>query len=166
MLSLREVNSEDHEWLVELHNDPAVLINLTNPLPITLESHLAWWNSLNFQKEKRYIFADEEKRIGFAKIYSIDFINKNCVLGADIHRDYRGKGYAKELWNLMLKKCFEDLRLHRVSLTTASYNSIAQKVYKSLGFKEEGRQIDALYRDGQYYDCICMCLLKKDWKIK
>jgi diamine N-acetyltransferase len=161
---LREVNSEDHEWLVELHNDPAVLVNLTNPHPITIESHTAWWNSLNFNKEKRYIFCSEQNRIGFTKFYSIDSNNNNCILGADIHKDYRGKGYAKIMWQLMLKKCFEELDLHRVSLTTASYNLIAQKVYKTLGFKEEGRQIDALYRDGKYFDCICMYLLKEDWR--
>jgi RimJ/RimL family protein N-acetyltransferase len=162
---LREVNENDHKWLVELHNDPEVLKNLTNPSPITLESHLKWWNSLNHEKEKRYIFCDNETRIGFCKIYQIDQVNKNCVLGADIHKQHRGKGFAKQMWQLMLQKCFDELNLHRVSLTTASYNLIGQKVYSGLGFKEEGRHIQSLYRNGEYHDCICMYLLEKDWRI-
>ena len=104
---LREVNENDHEWLIELHNDPEVLKNLTNPSPITLESHLKWWNSLNREKEKRYIFCDNETRIGFCKIYQVDQVNKNCVLGADIHKQHRGKGFAKQMWQLMLQKCFD-----------------------------------------------------------
>ncbi len=165
-LSLREVCDDDHLWLVELHNDPEVLKNLTNPQPITLESHLNWWNSLNKEKEKRYVFCVNEEKVGFCKIYSIDRNNKNCLLGADIHKDYRGKGLAKHMWQLMLHVCFNELSLHRVSLTTASYNLIGQRVYKNLGFKEEGRQIESLYREEKYHDSICMYLLKQDWNNK
>jgi RimJ/RimL family protein N-acetyltransferase len=161
--SLKDVREQDHEWLVELHNDPDVLKNLTNPEPITLDSHMRWWNSLNRNKEKRHIFYVDDNRVGFTKIYSIDTINKNCVLGADIHKDYRGKGFAKHMWNLLVDECFSNLGLHRVSLTTACYNDIAQKVYKNLGFKEEGRNVESLYRGEKFYDCVCMYLLKTDW---
>jgi RimJ/RimL family protein N-acetyltransferase len=70
------------------------------------------------------------------------------------------------MWQLMLHVCFNELSLHRVSLTTASYNLIGQRVYKNLGFKEEGRQIESLYREEKYHDSICMYLLKQDWNNK
>ena len=152
--------------LIDPQTNPEVLKNLTNPQPITLESHLNWWNSLNKEKEKRYVFCVNEEKVGFCKIYSIDRNNKNCLLGADIHKDYRGKGLAKHMWQLMLHVCFNELSLHRVSLTTASYNLIGQRVYKNLGFKEEGRQIESLYREEKYHDSICMYLLKQDWNNK
>ena len=105
----------------------------------------------------------DDVKVGFAKIYCIDVVNKNCVLGADIHKSYRGKGLAKHLWKLLVDECFQNLKMHRVSLTTASYNEIAQKVYKNIGFKEEGRQVQCLYRDDSFYDCICMYMLRPDW---
>jgi|SRR5581483_397299 len=163
--SLRNVLDNDHEWLVGLHNDEEVLHNLTDPRPITLESHLQWWRSLDSNKQIRKVFCFDGTRAGFTKFYAIDQPNKNCVLGADLHRDFRGKGLAKHMWTLMCRFCFEDLGLHRVSLTTASYNQRAQHVYRALGFSEEGRLIESLYRNGEYHDQICMYLLKDSWHI-
>lgn len=161
--TLRKVQEDDHAWLVDLHNDPEVLRNLTNPRTITLEDHMRWWRNIEKDPAQlREIFEVDGERVGFTKFYNIDFANLNCSLGADIERTHRRKGYAKEMWRLMLRKCFDEMRLHRVSLTTASYNVIAQKTYVGLGFAEEGRMIDSLYRDGRFYDQICMYLLSTD----
>jgi len=157
--SLREVRDDDHAWLVELHNDPEVLYNLTDPRPITLESHLQWWKSLNHNSQIRKIFCVDHQPAGFAKFYNVDRTNRNCVLGADLHHHFRGRGLARHMWTLMLRFCFEDLNLHRVSLTTAEYNARARHVYSSLGFREEGRMVASLYRGSKYYDQICMYLL-------
>lgn len=154
----------DHEFLAQLHNDPLVLRNITNPEKITLESHLSWWNSLNFERERRFIFKVDDQNAGFVKFYQIDKINKNCVLGADLHIDFRGKGLSKHMWTMMLEYCFQNLQMHRVSLTTASFNLIAQNVYKGLGFKEEGRKIQSMLRDESFNDEICMYMLKEMWK--
>jgi RimJ/RimL family protein N-acetyltransferase len=163
-MCLRDVQDDDHQFLVDLHNDPVVLRNLTNPNPISLNDHLAWWESVRFNPhEKRLVFTVDRKRVGFTKFYQIDFINQNCVLGADIHRDHRGKGLAKHMWSEMLSYCFESLQLHRVSLMTAEYNVIGQHVYQKLGFKEEGRLKETLYRDGTYHDGICMYMLRDDY---
>ena len=163
-LELEEaITFEDHMWLVELHNDPFVLKNITNPMPVSIDQHMSWYKNLNWQKEQRFIFYVDGVRAGFTKFYQIDRPNMNCVLGADLHKDFRGKGLAKSMWQLMLKKCFDELKLHRVSLTTASFNEIAQKVYVGLGFVEEGRKVESLYRDGVYFDEICMFLLYSSW---
>lgn len=162
---LRNINADDHEWLVELHNDPQVLVNLTHSHEITLDMHMKWWSSISKNdKEERLIFCVDGNRAGLTKFYNIDAHNRNCVLGADLHKDYRGKGLAKHMWSLMLDRCFQYYRLHRVSLTTAAYNDIAQKVYTSLGFQIEGRLKDSLFRDNQYHDQICMYMIHQDWQ--
>lgn len=163
-MMLREVNHGDHEWLLSLHNDAEVLRNLTDPTPVTLQQHLNWWSRTeSSERERRLVFEVNNAPVGFTKFYNIDFVNKNCVLGADIHKDFRGKGFAKFMWSEMLKQCFQTWRLHRVSLSTAEYNVVGRHVYKNLGFKEEGRLSQSLYRDGKYYDQICMCLFQHEW---
>jgi len=173
-MRLRCVYPEDHEWLVELHNDPVVLHNLTDPRPITLESHMKWWSTIEKNpKEDRLIFVKDSvdgnmgTPVGFAKFYSIDTYNGTCVLGADIHKDFRGQGLAKYMWSRMLDYAFGSygLMLQRASLTTATYNVIGQKVYNHIGFKEEGRLVHSLMRDGKYYDQICMYALRSDWHL-
>ena len=166
-LWLRPVEDSDHEWLVELHNDPVVLHNMTHPQPITMAHHLAWWEKIRHDhRQLRLIFVMDGKRVGFTKFYGIDRANQNCVLGADIHGDFRGQGLAKVMWSLMLRKCFDELGLHRVSLTTAEYNTVGRRVYEGLGFKDEGRLVQSLFRDGKFHDQILMYLLREDWKTR
>lgn len=160
---LKNVTDDDHEWLCNLHNDPIVLRNVTDPSIITLESHMNWWNSRG-SSEQYKIFAVDEKRVGFAKFRPIDNQNRNVVLGADIHKDHRGKGYAKHMWSMMLDECFNELGMHRASLVTAAYNERGIHIYKKIGFKEEGRSVDLLYRDGEYHDVICMYVLEHEWR--
>lgn len=166
--SLRDPDTlGDHKWLVELHNDPTTLLHVTNPKPVTLMEHLVWWRDFidNNPKEQRFIFCVDDVNVGFTKFYKIDRENRCCVLGADIHPNFRGQGYAKHMWALMLDHCFDTLDLHRVGLTTATYNKIGQKVYHRLGFFEEGRHVQSLYRDGEFHDEICMYMLRTDWLI-
>ena len=163
-MQLRAPLPDDHRWLVDLHNDPEVLRNLTHPEPITMEQHLAWWESTRINpKQLRLVFTVEGERVGFTKFYDIDRTNHNCALGADIHKDHRGKGYAKSMWAMMLNVSFMALQMHRVSLTTATYNNIGQRVYRGLGFQEEGRLTQSLFRDGVFHDQICMYMLREDW---
>lgn len=163
-MQLRAPADGDHPWLVALHNDPEVLRNLTDPRPITLEQHLGWWYGIRIDpKQLRLVFTVDGDPVGFTKFYNIDRVNNNCVLGADIHKNHRGRGLARLMWAMMLNVSFMSLNLKRVSLTTADYNVIAQRVYNGLGFKEEGRQVKSLHRDGQYHDQICMYMLDEDW---
>lgn len=165
---LEDVRDEHHEWLCNLHNDPEVLRNLTHPSPITLDQHLEWWRQTSTDpRQERFIFGVHTltgvKPLGFTKFYDIDHVNKNCVLGADIVNEERGKGYAKHMWQLMLQHCFVHLDMHRVSLTTAAFNNVGQRVYRGIGFREEGRKVQSLLRDGVFHDQIAMYMLKDDW---
>jgi RimJ/RimL family protein N-acetyltransferase len=122
---------------------------------------MEWWSKIQLSKtEERFIFCVDGERAGIVKLYSIDHLNKNCVLGADLHKDFRGKGFARPMWNLMLQRCFEVHDLYRVSLTTAEFNTVAINLYRSLGFQEEGRLYASLLRDGIYRDQICMFKLR------
>jgi RimJ/RimL family protein N-acetyltransferase len=186
-MKLREIADSDHDFLIELHNDPAVLRNMTDPTPINPCSHYAWWDKVRHNhKMLRLIFEIHDARVGVVKVNDIDRINQCCWAGGDIHKYYRGNGYAKYMWTLLLDVCFGDitdtefgmfdhipspvssnkigrLGLHRVGLTTASYNEVGQRVYRQLGFKDEGVRHADLYRDGKFYDSICMYMLKDDW---
>lgn len=164
---LRPVRDDDHEWLVELHNDPQVLYNMTHPQPITMAHHMAWWEKISHDhRQLRMIFTVDGERVGFTKFYDIDRANQNCVLGADIHKSFRGRGLAKCMWALMLDKCFFELGLHRVSLTTAEYNNVGIRTYEGLGFLREGVLRESLWRADKFHDQICMYMLDLHWKYR
>lgn len=165
MFELKEITDDDHHFLVELHNDPIVLKNITHPSPVTMTEHMKWWDSIKHSSsEKRFLFVVNGERVGIAKIYAIDTENSSCVLGADIHKNFRGRGYARQLWALLLRFAFIELRLHRVGLTTAAYNKVAIRLYEKIGFQWEGLQCSSLKRDGVFHDQICMYMLNHWWK--
>ncbi len=163
-MALRCVHDDDHPWLVALHNDPTVLHNMTHPQPITMDDHMRWWKSIvDTTSQIRMIFTVNNEPVGFAKFYDVDLRNSSCLLGADIHKTFRGQGLAKPMWTLMIRYCFESLLLHRIALTVAEYNLIGLHVYEGLGFTREGHMIQSLSRDGHYFDQICMYMLQSDW---
>jgi RimJ/RimL family protein N-acetyltransferase len=162
--ALRAVRDEDHPWLVELHNDPAVLWNTRDPRPITLDAHLAWWQKICADpREERLIFTVDDAPAGIVKIYSIDAQNLHCTLGADLHRSFRGRGLAGSMWSLLLDRCFFEHGLNRVGISTMEQNAPARRVYSRLGFIEEGRIVHCHLRDGEFLDAITLYMLRKDW---
>jgi len=110
---------------------------------------------------------DSGKHIGNISLQKIDLISRNAeyaiVLG---DRDYWGKGIAKEASLLILRHGFESLNLHRIGCGTSSENIPMQKLAAKLGFNEEGRRKDALYKNGKYVDIIEYGLLRKNFKFK
>ena len=51
---------------------------------------------------------------------------------------------------------FNSLNLHRLSLVTLESNVGAQELYFKLGFKQEGILTEAILRNGNYANLICM----------
>ena len=50
-----------------------------------------------------------------------------------------------------------------MGLTTAEYNAVGRHVYGRLGFKEEGRLVKSLWRDGAFHDQVMMYMLREEW---
>ena len=76
----------------------------------------------------------------------------------------RGRGFGKEAVRLTLRYAFHELGLRRLSLDVISDNLPAIGLYRGLGFQEEGRLRERVYRDGLASDLIYMGLLRRDWE--
>ena len=85
-------------------------------------------------------------------------------IGIGIHRDFQGMGYGKETLNWVLDWAFNYANLHRVGLTVYEWNDGAYALYKNVGFREEGRKREALYKTGRRWDEIIMSMLVHEWR--
>ncbi|MEO3976193.1 GNAT family protein [Streptomyces sp. CAU 1734] len=74
-------------------------------------------------------------------------------------KEYWGRGYATDAMRTACRYGFDDMRLHKISLTVATENHAARRVYEKVGFVEEGRLRQVFRRDGQWYDMFTMGLL-------
>jgi RimJ/RimL family protein N-acetyltransferase len=71
---------------------------------------------------------------------------------------FRGQGIGKSLIRATLAAA-NTFGLHRIELTVRESNSGAIELYKTVGFKIEGFQRDAVYVDGGYENIVCMAIL-------
>ena len=169
---IRLIEKEDLERIRIHRNDYETWVNLTDTNLIYKEQQEVWYQKLIQDRTKKYFMVyvwmnDTEfplsiqESVGIIRIDEIDYINRSARVGCDIFKQYRNKGYGKGTMNLVVKYCFEFLNMHRLWLLVAEYNLSAIKVYKVVGFKEEGLQKSALFRKGIYHDYVSMSIIKE-----
>jgi RimJ/RimL family protein N-acetyltransferase len=173
-LFIRFAEHWEVEVLRSLHNDPTVLINLTDPTPVTVDQQLKWYENLGMSStSQRLVVYGKEQRhddvtvegefIGVFRVDNLDFKNRSVMIGMDVKKDHRGKGYAKETYVRMIEYFFNQCGMNRIYLYVLETNAVAFNLYKKLGFVEEGRQREAIFRNGKYVDYVMMSLLMKDY---
>lgn len=108
---------------------------------------------------------DDPDPIGLIELDGIEWTHGEGWLGIGLGaRDCWGQGYGTDAVKLILRYGFTELNLHRISLTVFAYNSRAIRLYRRLGFVEEGRAREFLQRDGRRWDMIFMGLLRTEWQ--
>lgn len=107
----------------------------------------------------------EQKPIGFIELGGYDWVARNAWVGVGIgDPDYRSQGYGTEAMNLLLKFAFRGQNLHRVNLGVFAFNKRAIRCYEKSGFKYEGIEREAIYKDDQRWDCHLMGVLQSEWE--
>lgn len=164
MIELQQLTSEHLEWARQLHNDPEVLAMLTDPHVVDYYEQCGWFSNLcDSTTSKRLLVMLDNVPIGLVRLDQIDIHNNSVCVGLDIHKDFRGKGHARTIYNLVLEEYFEQRQFNRVWLMVADYNERAKHLYETLGFVLEGIQRQALFKNGQYFDYLSMSILKSEW---
>ncbi|PSQ91493.1 MAG: N-acetyltransferase [Bacteroidetes bacterium QH_2_63_10] len=107
----------------------------------------------------------DETLIGVAYATRISPHNRHAQVGITIgDRDYWGRGYGRESFELLLSYCFEKLGLHRVSAETFEYHTAWRDLVEGMGFQKEGTIREYLRRDGKYWDKEIYGLLERDYR--
>jgi len=98
--------------------------------------------------------------IGFVGLFQVAWPAgaARCAIGIG-EAEYRGRGYGTEALRLLLRYAFAELGLHRVGLTVFEYNRRAISSYEKAGFQIEGREREAMLRDGRRWDIVHMGVL-------
>ncbi|KAK1783501.1 acyl-CoA N-acyltransferase [Copromyces sp. CBS 386.78] len=90
--------------------------------------------------------------------------HRNAMIGIGLTTGYRGQGYGGEATNWVLDWGFMRLGLHRIWLAAFGYNERAVKLYKKLGFVEEGREREAVLYERQWWDIVRLGMLEGEWE--
>ncbi|RLC73685.1 MAG: N-acetyltransferase [Chloroflexi bacterium] len=168
---LRAIERDDLPTFVRWFNDPEVRRYLLMYMPMSLAEEEKWFEE-QLQKRDSRIFAieaidgDQPVHIGNIGIHDIDWKNRMTEVGIAIgEKDYWGRGYGSDALKTLLHFAFQEMNLHRVQLRVHDYNARAIRCYEKCGFQHEGRQRQALFRDGEYHDVLLMGILADEFQI-
>ena len=105
------------------------------------------------------------KPIGTCGLEGINSKDSHATFGIVIgEKDYWSKNYGMEAARLLIDYGFQQLNLHRISSTALAFNERSIRFHRKLGFREEGRLRQAMFKNGQYHDLVQFGLLREEWK--
>jgi RimJ/RimL family protein N-acetyltransferase len=85
-------------------------------------------------------------------------------IGLDILPEHQNRGYGREAITWALDYAFRLAGLHRVRIRAFEWNTGAIRLYEKLGFKHEGREREAYWHEGRFWDGVEMSMLDREWR--
>ncbi|MFX1589162.1 MAG: GNAT family N-acetyltransferase [Promethearchaeota archaeon] len=169
-VSLKPLEKKHIDQFLKWFNDPEITQYLLMYRPLTRMEEEDWFNDLKNRESDVYFSIvienkdGSEKLIGNCAIRGIN--NKDRVGNFGIvigEKEFQGKGYGTEAMKLLVDYGFNTLNLNRAELSTFTFNIRAHKSYLKVGFIEEGRKRQAVFKNGEYYDEIMFSILRSEW---
>ena len=166
---LRPIEQDDIEMLRELTNDPEFEKMIVGwSFPVSKKDQEEWFSNVkNGLSRLRYIIETaEDGAVGMIGLRDIDWKNGSAYgLGMRIaKKDIRTRGLATDAWMTLMRYAFDELRLNRINGSALAYNKASLRVCEKVGFKVEGTQRHAVYKNGEFVDVIMMGCLKSDYE--
>lgn len=135
---------------------------------ITLGRQLQYFTQiLNSSNDQMFVIETTTGEfLGTCGLHEIDWANDNLRIGIIIfNKNYWRRGYGTAALNLLLRFAFKTLKMNKVYLTARADNDLAIKIYKKLGFQEEGvMRSEYRVKGGVYIDLLMMSILAPEWK--
>ena len=100
--------------------------------------------------------------IGNILLSDINWIHRKGELSILIgEKEWQGKGFAKEAWQLLTRHAFLNLNLHR--LEAGTINPSMNNILETEGWVHEGTLRQVFSKEGKYYDAKRYGLLKEEF---
>ena len=170
MIYIREITEDDIRCINKFRNRRELMDALLAPFRyINPESDKEWFLSYKANRENNVRCAicleETDEVIGVVYLLNINWIVRSGEFSIFIgDKIWRGKHYGESASIKMLEHAFRDLNLNRIQLKVLEINAQAISLYEKLGFKIEGIQRQAAFKNDGYRDVVLMSLLKDEFK--
>ena len=162
---LRLMTYDDTDLIVKWRNTDSVRKNFIYQALFTKESHENWIRTkVETGQVVQMIICETEgdRPVGSVYIRDVDHDHHKAEYGIFIGEEVaRGKGYGTAAAKLMVRYCFEEMKLHRLFLRVYASNPQAIRSYEKAGFEKEAYLRDDVCIDGEYKDIVLMGILNK-----
>lgn len=158
-IKIEKITTEDLGFLNETRNMVSKEY-LHDSRTFTLKETQEWFSN---NTPDYYIIKHNDVRVGYFRLSNHSSENQNIYIGADIHPNFWGQGIASAAYEMFINYLFDTYHLHKISLEVLASNTRAISLYRKLGFVEEGKKRDEVFKDGVYVDSIIMSILRNEW---
>ncbi len=168
---LRAFREDDLKNSIAWINNPAVTRFLTDMRPRSIIEERAWIDRAMRNDDPTAVMlvieTSDGEYSGSVGLMHIDARNRHAEVGIVVARpEDWGRGLGTEAMQLILRHAFEEKNLHRVLLRVFTFNERAIKSYLKIGFVEEGRLRESVFRHGAWHDTVLMGILADEFFAK
>lgn len=166
---LRGSERSDIPLFVRWFNDAEMASYISARAPMSQVGEEAWFTQMAAQQGKdAYHFVicrvEDDQPIGTVGLFDLDLVNGKAGIGISIgEKALWGQGYGTDAMLALLDFGFGQLRLERMWLEVYDFNRRAIRSYEKCGFRLEGTQRHAMYKQGRFMDVHLMSILRDEW---
>ena len=164
-VTLRELDRSDLPLINRWRNDPCLVAMLGGSFRhVCMAVDEKWYDHYMANRAgnvRLAITLGNGSTVGAVYLVSIDWLNRDAEFAIWIGAAAsRGMRIGEAATRLMLAHAFADLNLNRVHLSVLAHNERAIRLYRRVGFVEEGVQRQAVFKGGAYRDLVLMAMVR------
>lgn len=159
------------ELVRRMHNEPDTLLQMGDPWLVSAAQQQLWFEAMSKRRSDVTFLVckaedddDDDDAIGIWRLQNVDAVNRVCEVGVDIFPASRRQGFGYKTYHMIFSYLFDHYNIHMVYLRTAEFNQAGQALYSKVGFRETGRLVQSIFRNGRYWDNILMCLTVDEYR--
>jgi|GEM_PF-1812106 len=176
-VSFRKLESSDLEMLKALKDES--WFGTVNTTCVNMDDQRKWFEKISNDKSCLFFMAfppalpappypwqivgNTPSPCALFGLTSIDGLNQSCEFTHSVFKERRGQGLGKATLRAGIDMAFEVFNMRRIETWILENNLAEIKTAMSVGFREEGRKREAVYKCGTYFDCVLFGLLEEEW---
>jgi diamine N-acetyltransferase len=167
-IRLRAIEPTDLDFIYTIENDPMIWRVGNTLIPYSrhqLEQYiLSSQHDLYSEKQLRLMIdlllpENEKKTIGVIDLYDFEPHHEHAGVGIFVLPEEQEKGFATEALQVLIRYCFEILKLHMLHCNITADNTPSIRLFEKAGFiqcglKKEWRYIDNCWVDELMFQLI------------
>lgn len=161
------MEEEDVPFKVKWVNDPEIRRTLNFDYPVSKIATKQWLNKVALDNSRRDFIVcliNGDAPIGYGGLLNIDRKNSKAESYMAIgEKKHWGKGYAKEIREILLKYAFKELGINKVYSYIWTKNKKMININKNIGFEIEGILKQDVFSHGEFRDRFIMSIFKRDY---
>lgn len=163
---LRPFTMDDADTLCRWMNDVRVTQFIKRDPPMTIMEEREWLENLP-KRQGHKVFGMETlegKLIGSIGLHDTNFRSGTATTGTVIGEpDFWGGGYGTDAKMLLLDYAFNTLGLRKIRSRVYDFNGRSLAYATKCGYKEEGKLVQDLWKNGRYVDTVLLAVFRDQW---